>query len=102
MKVIPTMDRVLIKRDTSEETSGGGMIFIPEPAREKLNQGVVRATGPGRIDEKGNRVPMEIKVGDRVLFGKYDGAEIEVEGEVLLFMREGDLLGVQEVQEVEG
>lgn len=95
MKIRPLHDRVLVQRIEEEEKTKGGII-IPDTAREKPQQGKVVAVGPGRIDDKGNRVPMNVKAGDRVLFGKYAGSEVEIDDEQYLIMREDDILGVIE------
>ncbi len=95
MKIRPLQDRVLVERIEEEEKTKGGII-IPDSAREKPQQGKVVAVGPGKTDEKGNRVAMGVKVGDRVLFGKYAGSEVEIEGKQYLIMREEDILGVIE------
>ncbi len=95
MKIRPLHDRVLVQRIEEEEKTKGGII-IPDTAREKPQQGKIIAVGPGRIDEKGNRVPMNVKEGDRILFGKYAGSEIEIDDEQYLIMREDDILGVIE------
>ncbi len=95
MKIRPLHDRVLVQGIEEEEKTKGGII-IPDTAREKPQQGKVVAVGPGRIDDKGNRVPMNVKAGDRVLFGKYTGSEVEIDDEQYLIMREDDILGVIE------
>jgi chaperonin GroES len=84
-----------VERTEEEEKTKGGII-IPDTAKEKPQQGKVVAVGPGRVDEKGNRVPPGVKPGDRVLFGKYAGSEIEIDGQQYLIMREDDILGVIE------
>jgi chaperonin GroES len=94
MKIRPLQDRILVER-IEEETKKGGII-IPDSAKEKPQQGKVIAAGPGRIDEKGNRIPMEVKKGDTILFGKYSGNEIRVGEEEHLIMREDDVLAVIE------
>ncbi|KPK70511.1 molecular chaperone GroES [candidate division TA06 bacterium SM1_40] len=93
MKVKPLADRVLVKRIEEEETKKGGII-IPDTAKEKPQQGKVVEIGAGRLDEKGKRVPMEIKKGDRVLFGKYAGTEVTIDDEEYIIMREDDILGI--------
>jgi len=95
MKVRPLADRVLVKRVEEEEVKKSGII-IPDTAKEKPQRGEVIAVGPGRLDEKGQRVPMEVKVGDKVLFSKYAGNEVKIEGEEYLIMREDDILAVIE------
>ncbi|MBM3315409.1 co-chaperone GroES [candidate division WOR-3 bacterium] len=92
MKVRPLQDRLLVERIEEEVRKGG--IIIPDSAKEKPQQGKVVAVGPGRIDEKGNRVPMEVKKGDTILFGKYSGNELRVGEDELLIMREDDVLAV--------
>jgi chaperonin GroES len=95
MKVKPMNDRVLVVRVEEEQKTAGGII-IPDTAKEKPMEGNVVATGPGKLDEKGKRVALEVKKGDRVLFAKYAGTEIKVDGVEQLFMREDDILGVIE------
>jgi chaperonin GroES len=93
MKIKPLNDRVLIIRVGQEHKTSGGII-IPDTAKEKPMEGEVVAVGPGKIDEKGNRVPMDVKKGNRILFSKYAGTEIKIDGIEHLFMREDDILGV--------
>lgn len=93
MQVRPLHDRVLVKRSTEEERSKGGII-IPDTAKEKPIQGEIIAAGQGRITEDGKLRPLDVKKGDRVLFGKYAGTEIKIDGEEYLMMREEDILGV--------
>jgi chaperonin GroES len=95
MTIKPIHDRVVIKRLEEESTTSGGII-IPEVAKEKPIQGEVRAAGGGRWMEGGQRLPMQVKPGDRVLFSRYAGNEIKVDGEELLIMREDDILAVIE------
>ena len=95
MQIRPLHDRVIVKRLESERTTAAGIV-IPDSAGEKPDQGEVLAVGPGRRDETGKLVPMDVKVGDRVLFGKYSGQTVKVEGEELLVMREEDIMGVLE------
>ncbi len=95
MKIKPLADRVVIKRIEEEEVKRGGII-IPDTAKEKPQKGEVVAVGPGRLDEKGNRMPMEVKVGDKVLFSKYAGTEVKMGDEEYLVMREDDILCVIE------
>ena len=92
-KFRPLHDRVVVKRVDAEERSAGGII-IPDTAREKPQQGEVTAVGPGGRDEAGKLIPIDVKVGDRVLFGKWSGSEIKLDGEDLMIMKESDLLGV--------
>jgi len=93
MQVRPLHDRVLVKRFNEEERSKGGII-IPDTAKEKPIQGEIIAVGQGRIGEDGKVRPLDVKKGDRVLFGKYAGTEIKIDGEEFLMMREEDILGV--------
>jgi chaperonin GroES len=93
MSFLPLKDRVLIKRKDSEETTPGGIV-LPGAAAEKPDQGVVLAVGKGKMLEDGKVVPLEVKVGDRVLFGKYSGQAIKIDGDELLVMREEDLMGI--------
>ncbi len=93
MNVRPLRDRVVVKRIDAEEKSAGGII-IPDTAKEKPQQGEVVAVGPGARDEAGKVVPLDVKVGDRVLFGKWSGSEVKIDGEDLLIMKESDILGV--------
>ncbi len=94
-KVQPLADRVLIKRIEEEEQKVGGII-IPDTAKEKPQKGEVVAVGPGRLDETGKRMPMEVKPGDKVIFSKYAGTEVKIEGEEYLIMREDDILAIIE------
>ena len=95
MKVKPLNDRLLVLRiDEEEQTSGG--IIIPDTAKEKPQEGKVIAVGTGKLDENGKRIPLEVKKNDRVLFGKYSGNEIEINGVEHLIMREDDILGIME------
>ncbi|MBN1849741.1 MAG: co-chaperone GroES [Deltaproteobacteria bacterium] len=95
MKIKPLNDRVLVLRIEEEEKTSGGII-IPDTAKEKPQEGKIIAVGPGKMDEAGNRTPMDVKKGDRVLFGKYAGNEIKIDGVEHLIMREDDILGVIE------
>ena len=95
MNLRPLHDRVIVKRIESETKTASG-IFIPDNAAEKPDQGEVLAVGPGRLDEDGDRIKMDVKVGDRVLFGKYSGQTVKVDGEELLVMKEDDLFAVVE------
>ncbi|MEW6077022.1 MAG: co-chaperone GroES [Thermodesulfobacteriota bacterium] len=95
MKFRPLHDRILVKRVEEEMKTKGGII-IPDTAKEKPIEGKVVATGKGRIGEDGKIIPLEIKKGDRVLFGKYGGTEVKIDGEEYLIMREDDILGVVE------
>ena len=89
----PLHDRVVVKRIDAEEKSSGGII-IPDTAKEKPQQGEVVAVGPGGRDESGNLIALEVKSGDRVLFGKWSGTEVKIDGEELLIMKESDIMGV--------
>jgi len=93
MKLRPLQDRLLVQRVEEEEKTKGGII-IPDTAKEKPAEGKVVAVGKGKVDENGKPIPMEVKKGDRILFGKYSGTEIKIEGEEYLIMREDDVLGV--------
>jgi chaperonin GroES len=95
MKFRPLHDRVVVKRIDAEEKSAGGII-IPDTAKEKPSQGEVIAVGPGGRDEQGKLTPIDLKVGDRVLFGKWSGPEVKIDGEELLIMKESDVMGVLE------
>jgi chaperonin GroES len=95
MKIRPLGDRILLKRIEEEQKSKGG-ILIPDTAREKPQEGKVVAVGKGRLLEDGKLVPLEVKKGDRVLFGKYSGSEVKLVGEEHLIVREDDILGVME------
>ncbi len=95
MKVRPLADRMLVKREEASETVRGGII-IPDSAKEKPQEGKVVAVGPGRVDEDGKRIPMEVKKGDRILMGKYAGTEVKIDGEEHIIMREDDVLAVIE------
>ena len=93
MKFRPLQDRVLVKAlETEEKTKGG--IIIPDTAKEKPMQGKVVAAGPGARDENGKLVPMGVKVGDKVLYGKWSGTEVKIDGEELLIVKESDILGI--------
>jgi chaperonin GroES len=93
MKVRPLHDRILLKRIEEKESQKGGII-IPDTAKEKPQEGLVVAVGKGKILENGTKISLEVKEGDRVLFGKYSGTEIKVEGEDYLIVREDDVLGI--------
>jgi chaperonin GroES len=93
MKFRPLHDRVVVKRIDAEAKSAGGII-IPDTAQEKPSQGEVVAVGPGGRDEAGKLIPIDIKVGDRVLFGKWSGTEVKIDGQDLLIMKESDIMGV--------
>ena len=95
MKIRPLQDRVIVKRVKEEEKTKGGII-IPDTAKEKPVEGKVVAVGGGKVMENGKKQPLEIKKGDKILFGKYAGTEIEIEGEEHLIMREDDIIAVVE------
>jgi chaperonin GroES len=95
MKFRPLHDRVVVKRADAETKSAGGII-IPDTAGEKPQQGVVVAVGPGGRDEAGKLQPLDLKKGDKVLFGKWSGTEVKIDGEELLIMKESDIMGVLE------
>ena len=96
MKIRPLQDRVIVKRleEAVEKTKGG--IIIPDTAKEKPQQGKVIAVGKGKVNDDGKVTPLDVKVGDKILFGKYSGSEIKLNGEEHLIMREDDILGVIE------
>jgi chaperonin GroES len=96
MKIRPLQDRVIVKRieEEAEKTKGG--IIIPDTAKEKPQQGKIIAAGKGKVNDDGKLTPLDVKVGDRILFGKYSGSEIKLDGEEHLIMREEDILGVIE------
>jgi chaperonin GroES len=91
----PLHDRVVVKRVKEEEKTKGGII-IPETAQEKPQEGEIVAVGPGARDEDGERIALDVKVGDRILFGKWSGTEVKIDGEDLLIMKESDIMGVIE------
>ena len=93
MKIKPLHDRVVVRRIEEEERTPGGVI-IPDTAKEKPMQGTVVAVGPGARDESGKRIPPDVKEGDTILFGKWSGTEVKIEGEELLIMKETDILGI--------
>jgi len=95
VKIRPLQDRVIVKRIEEEEKTKGGII-IPDTAKEKPQEGKVVAVGKGKVNEDGKVVPLDVKVNDRILFGKYSGSEINMDGEEHLIMREEDILGVIE------
>ena len=95
MKIRPLQDRVIVKRIEEEAKTSGGL-FIPDTAKEKPQEGKVIAVGKGKFNDDGVIIPLDVKVNDRVLFGKYSGSEINVDGEEHLIMREEDILGVIE------
>jgi len=93
IKVKPLADRVVVKALEETETMRGGL-YIPDTAKEKPQQGEVVAVGPGKLSDEGKRIEMELKVGDKVLYGKYSGTEVTVDNEQYLILREGDVLAV--------
>jgi chaperonin GroES len=95
MKIRPLGDRLLVQRIEEEDKSAGGII-IPDSAKEKPQEGKVIAAGKGKMLDDGKMVPLEVKAGDRILFGKYAGTEVKIEGEEHLIMREDDVLGIVE------
>lgn len=95
MKIRPLQDRVIVQRVQEEERTKGGII-IPDTAKEKPQEGKVVAVGKGKVNDDGKLMPLDVKVGDRILFGKYSGSEVKLDGEELLIMREDDILGVLE------
>ena len=97
MKFRPLHDRVVVRRIESEEKTSGGII-IPDTAKEKPQEGEIIGVGPGARDEAGKLVPLDVKVGDRILFGKWSGTEVKLDGEDLLIMKESDIMGIIEGQ----
>ncbi|HEX6142539.1 MAG TPA: co-chaperone GroES [Geminicoccaceae bacterium] len=95
MDIRPLHDRVVVRRLDEDERTPGGVI-IPDTAKEKPMQGEVLAVGPGARDEQGKRIAMDVKVGDRILFGKWSGTEVKIGGEELLIMKESDIMGIFE------
>ena len=95
MKFRPLHDRVVVRRVESEEKTAGGII-IPDTAKEKPQEGKVVAVGKGKVNDDGKLTPLDVKVGDKILFGKYSGSEIKMNGEEHLIMREDDILGIVE------
>ena len=95
MKIKPINDRVLVIREKEEQKSAGGII-IPDTAKEKPQRGKIVAAGPGKVGEDGKRTPLEVKSGDRILFSKYAGTEIKIDGVEHLFMKEEDILSILE------
>ena len=93
MKFRPLHDRVVVERVTAEEKTAGGII-IPDTAQEKPQQGKIIAVGPGGRDENGKLIPIDVKVGERVLFGKWSGTEVKIDGHDYLIMKESDIMGV--------
>jgi chaperonin GroES len=101
MKFRPLHDRVVVRRLEEEERTKGGII-IPDTAKEKPQQGEVIAVGPGARNEQGQLVALDVKEGDRILFGKWSGTEVKIDGEDLLIMKESDILGVLDAGETKG
>ena len=95
MQFSPLHDRVVVRRVDAEEKTKGGII-IPDTAKEKPQEGEIVAVGPGGRDESGKLIPIDLKVGDRILFGKWSGTEVKIDGEELLIMKESDVMGVVE------
>ena len=95
MKFRPLHDRVVVRRVESEAKTAGGII-IPDTAKEKPQEGEIVAVGPGARDEAGKLVPLDVKAGDRILFGKWSGTEVKIDGEDLLIMKESDIMGIIE------
>jgi chaperonin GroES len=95
MKIRPLQDRVIVRRIEEEEKTKGGII-IPDTAKEKPQEGKVVAVGKGKVNDDGKLMPLDVKVGDKILFGKYSGSEIKMNGEEHLIMREDDILGIVE------
>ena len=95
MKIKPLQDRILVQRVEEEKQTKGGII-IPDTAKEKPIEGKVVAVGGGRVGDDGKKIPLEVKKGDRILFGKYGGTEVKIDGEEYLIMREDDVLGIIE------
>ena len=93
MNLKPLADRVVVRKVEAEEKTAGGIV-LPDTAKEKPQQGEVLAVGPGKLDEKGTRHPMELKVGDKILFAKYSGTEVKIEGVEYLIMAERDILAI--------
>ena len=93
MKFRPLGDRVVVRRIKEDQKTAGGII-IPDTAKEKPSEGIIEAVGPGARDESGKIVPLDVKAGDRILFGKWSGTEVKIEGEDLLIMKESDILGI--------
>ncbi len=93
MKIRPLQDRIIVKRVAEEEKTKGGII-IPDTAKEKPQEGEIVAVGSGARDEAGKLVPLDVKAGDKILFGKWSGTEVKIDGEELLIMKESDILGI--------
>ncbi len=95
LKIRPLSDRILVERVEADELSPGGIV-LPGTAKEKPQEGIVRGTGPGKRDEKGNLVAVSVKVGDKIIFGKYSGSEIKIGGKEYVVVREDDIIGIVE------
>ena len=95
MKLKPLADRVIVKQSEAEEKTASGIV-LPDTAKEKPTKGKVVAVGAGKVDDKGRRIALNVKVGDVVYYGKYSGTDVEVDGEKLVILRESDLLGILE------
>jgi chaperonin GroES len=95
MKIRPLGDRILVKRIKEEERTKGGII-IPDTAKEKPQEGKVVAVGKGKVNDDGKLIPLEVKAGDKILFGKYSGSEVKIDGDEHMIMREEDILGILE------
>lgn len=93
MKINPLSDRIVVKPAEAEEKTKGGL-FLPDTAKEKPVWGEVIAAGPGKVTDDGKKIPMEVKVGDKVLYGKYSGTEVSVDGQEVLIMRESDIFAI--------
>jgi chaperonin GroES len=96
LRLRPLADRVIVEPVERDETFAGGELVLPETAKEKPQQGIILAAGPGRLDDDGNRITLEVKVGDRVLYSKYSGTEIKLDDKKVLIFRETDILAVVE------
>jgi chaperonin GroES len=96
MKIRPLYDRIVVKRITDEVEKTAGGLFIPDSAKEKPQEGEVIAVGQGKRNEEGKLIPLDVKAGDRILFGKYSGSDIKMDGEEFMIMREDEVLGVLE------
>lgn len=95
MKIRPLGDRLLVKPAEEKEVKKGGII-IPDTAKEKPQEGKVIAAGPGKFDDSGKKIPMDVKAGDKILYGKYSGTEVKIDGEEFLIMHQDDILGIVE------
>ena len=95
MKIRPLYDRVVVRRKEEEETSAGGIV-LPDSATEKPSQGEVLAVGPGKVNENGDVRPMDVKAGDKIIFGQYSGSTVKIDGEELLILSENEIFGVLE------